>query len=183
MATAVALKSTLCRQHMGTELPGSTMTCTLMCYHSRTDGFLVRIIRFFKAGSNWVLLDLYFFTGFLVSAVYIWITGYSENGSSENLLAGILFLMILLILLIVMVESALFSTQEVHWFMWVVISISLWKTSDNIRTRLLNRIDLYFSKKIHITHYRWKGYREKNISNINGLDAIKNERSGVFILK
>jgi len=53
-----------------------------------------------------------------------------------------------------MVESALFSTQEVHWFMWVVISISLWKTSDNIRTRLLNGIDLYFSKKIHITDGR-----------------------------
>ena len=135
MATAVAPKSTICSQRMGTELPGTTMTCTLMCYHSRTDGLLVHVIRFFKAGSNWVLLDLYFFTGFLVSAVYIWITGYSENGSSENLLAGILFLMILLI---VMVESALISTQEVHWFMWVVISISLWKTSDNIRTRLLN---------------------------------------------
>ena len=120
MATAVAPKSTICSQRMGTELPGTTMACTLMCYHSRTDGLLVHVIRFFKAGSNWVLLDLYFFTGFLVSAVYIWITGYSENGLSENLLAGILFLMILLI---VMVESALISTQEVHWFMWVVISI------------------------------------------------------------
>ena len=65
-----------------------------------------------------------------------------------------------MILLIVMVESALISTQEVHWFMWVVISISLWKTSDNIRTRLLNGIDLYFSKKIHITDGRGRESRE-----------------------
>lgn len=66
-----------------------------------------------------------------------------------------------MILLIVMVESALFPTLGVHWFMWVA-TISLWKTSDNSRIRLLNR-SLFLQVN---THYRSYGHREKNISGI-----------------
>ena len=157
VAAAVALKSTLCSQHIATELPGTTMTCTLMCYRSRTDGFLVRIIRFFKAGSNGVLLDLYFFTGFLVSAVYIWITGgewFVWEPVSGNIILNDIVNCDGWICFVFYSGGALVYV--------VVISISLWKTSDNIRTRLLNR-SLFLQEN---THYRWKGYREKNISGI-----------------
>lgn len=88
------------------------------------------------------------FTGYILGTIINWIKIYSGSGSPVNLLAGILLLMLLLI---AMLESALFTSQEIHWFMWAMISMSLWTYPNTYRAKLFQVINDHFAEKIRLT--------------------------------
>ncbi len=109
---------------------------------------------------SWVelgFIGLFLFSSFLLHSLIIWFRRYLASGSIDFLLIGVIYLMLLFM---ASLESTLYKTQEINWFMWAMFSMILWYSPKNIRSKLFRRIRLFFAIKTK-QRYKRRKHRAK----------------------
>lgn len=87
------------------------------------------------------IIGVTLFVCFLIYTIFLWGRKYLALGSTDLLITGVLFMMLILLAI---TEAALYKSREINWFMWALLSIHFWQSQSSLRTRLIDRFARFF---------------------------------------